>query len=198
MNKVDIILAIVTGEVVAWFFYGILKNFKIDMGFWVWILAVLFPVLSAAGLWLAWLLGKKFLFIFQAAKFFLIGTLASVVDLGIFNILIAVSGIATGLYLSIFKGISFLVATLSKYAGDKFWAFEKMETVGMRKEFSQFIIVTLVGLVINVGAASVVMAVFGGKFGLDAKIWANIGAISAAFGAAAWNFFGYKFIVFKK
>jgi len=198
MKKIDIILALVIGEVIAWFFYGILKNLGFEIRFLGLILVIFFPILALLGIWIAWLLGKKFLWIFQAAKFLLIGALATLVDLGVLNLLIWISGLAAGLPFSIFKGISFIVATCSKYLGDKLWAFEKMERIGMGKEFNQFFIVTLIGLGINIGAASLIVNVAGPQFGLTEKIWANIGAILAAFGSAVWNFFGYKFIVFKK
>ena len=198
MRKIDIFLALVCGEIIAWFFYGILKNLGVEIRFLSLILAISFPILALFGIWIAWFLGKKILWIFQAAKFLLIGALATLVDLGILNLLIWVSGIAAGLPYSIFKGISFIVATCSKYLGDKFWAFEKMERKGMGKEFSQFLAVTLIGLAINVGAASLIVNVAGPQFSLTEKLWANVGAISAAFVSAIWNFLGYKFIVFKK
>jgi len=198
MKKIDIILALVIGEVIAWFFYGILKNLGFEIRFLGLILVIFFPILALLGIWIAWLLGKKFLWIFQTAKFLLIGALATLVDLGVLNLLIWISGLAAGLPFSIFKGISFIVATCSKYLGDKFWAFEKMEKIGIGKEFNQFFIVTLIGLGINIGAASLIVNVAGPQFGLTEKIWANIGAILAAFVSAVWNFLAYKFIVFKK
>jgi len=198
MKKIDIILALVIGEVIAWFFYGILKNLGFEIRFLGLILVIFFPILALLGIWIAWLLGKKFLWIFQSAKFLLIGALATLVDLGVLNLLIWISGLAAGLPFSIFKGISFIVATCSKYLGDKFWAFEKMEKIGIGKEFNQFFIVTLIGLGINIGAASLIVNVAGPQFGLTEKIWANIGAILAAFVSAVWNFLAYKFIVFKK
>ncbi|PIZ89412.1 MAG: hypothetical protein COX89_01740, partial [Candidatus Nealsonbacteria bacterium CG_4_10_14_0_2_um_filter_37_10] len=172
MKKIDIILALVIGEVIAWFFYGILKNLGFEIRFLGLILVIFFPILALLGIWIAWLLGKKFLWIFQAAKFLLIGALATLVDLGVLNLLIWISGLAAGLPFSIFKGISFIVATCSKYLGDKFWAFEKMEKIGIGKEFNQFFIVTLIGLGINIGAASLIVNVAGPQFGLTEKIWA--------------------------
>jgi putative flippase GtrA len=106
--------------------------------------------------------------------------------------------VATGVSFSAFKGISFVMATTAKYFGDKFWAFEKTERAGMGKEFSQFFIVTLIGLGLNVGAASLVVNVIGSQFGMSEKLWANVGGIAAAFAVTAWNFIGYKFFVFKK
>jgi len=198
MRKVDIILALITGEITAWFFWGLLKNIGLDLKLVYWVLPIVFPILAIAALWIAYLIGKKFLFVFQIAKFLLIGVLATLLDLGVLNILMWISGIAAGLGYTVFKSISFIVATIGKYFGNKFWAFKKMEKAGMRKEFSQFFLVTLIGFGLNVGIASLVVNVIGSQFGLSATIWANVGGIIAAFAAATWNFIGYKFIVFKK
>lgn len=194
MRKVDIIIAVVVGELVAWYFALLFRS----LAPWIYILPVAFPVLSVVCLYLAYLIGKKFLFVFQLAKFLLIGVLATLVDLGVLNILILISGISAGIIFSIFKGISFIVATCSKYFGDKLWAFEKKEMVRVGKEFTQFFIVTLVGLAINVAVASLVVNQIGPQFGFSPEIWANIGAIIAAFATVIWNFTGYKFLVFKK
>lgn len=198
MKKIDFILAVITGGITAWFFSFLLKDANLKINNLELILAVVFPVLSAIGIWVAWLLGKKFLWIFQLAKYLFIGVLATIVDLLLLNLLISISGIAAGLSYSIFKGISFIVATSSKYAGDKFWAFEKMEKHEIGKEFGQFFLVTLVGFGLNVGVASFLVNTIGPQFGFSEKLWANFGGIMAAFAVMAWNFIGYKFFVFKK
>ena len=197
MKRIDIILALITGEITAWFFYILLKDVvRINnLGL---ILSISFPILTVICLWISWLLGKRFLWIFQITKYLLIGVLATIADLGVLNLLMWVSGAATGILFSVFKGVSFIAATAAKYFGDKFWAFEKTEKAGMGKEFSQFFIVTLIGLGLNVGAASFVVNVIGPQLGMSEKIWANMGSIAAAFTVTAWNFLGYKFIVFKK
>jgi putative flippase GtrA len=198
MRKIDLIFAILSGEGVAWLFYLLLKGQGIEIKFLIWILAISLPILALFGLWVCYLIGKKFLFIFQAAKFFLIGILATLVDLGVLNILMSATGIATGYGYSFFKGIAFIVATFAKYWGNKFWAFEKKETTRVGREMLQFYLVTAIGFGINVGVASFIVNFIGPQFGIIPKIWANIGAILAAFVAAIWNFLGYKFIVFKK
>jgi len=206
MKKIDVVLALITGEITGWFFYGMLKNMGVTIRYLDWAAALVFPFLALFGLWVCFLLGKKFISIFQAAKYLLIGILATLIDLGVMNILITISGIATGMYYSVSKGISFLFATFSKYFGDKFWAFEQMEKEEMKKEFAKFFLVTLVGLVINVYIASIVVnflgyhivTLFGSQLGLNEKMIANVGAIVAAIAVAVWNFVGYKFIVFKK
>lgn len=197
MKKSDIILALIIGEITAWYFKYLLKDLEAVSSF-LWTLPIIFPILTVICLWIAFLIGRKLLFVFQLAKFMLIGVLATIIDLGILGFLIWITGITGGLSYSIFKGISFLVATVSKYWGDKVWAFEKKEKTGLGKEFLKFFLVTLVGLVINVGTASLAVNVIGPQFGFSPELWANIGGIIAAFATVLWNFVGYKFLVFKK
>ena len=204
MKKADIILALITGLGVSFLFSGIIEGsplkdaLGIEISTLRWILALFLPLLSIFCLWIACLIGRRFLFVFQVAKFALIGVLATLLDLGIMNILIWIFGQATGWAFNVFKGISFLGATLAKYFGNKFLAFEKTEVEGVEKEFTQFFIVTLVGLAINVAVASLIVNQVGPQFGITPQVWANVGGIGAAIAGSAWNFLGYKFVVFKK
>lgn len=200
MKKIDIILAIVAGLGVAYLFSGLLKGFKnldIDLKFWQIILTIALPLLSVSAIWLAQIIGRKFLFVLQAAKFLLIGVLATLFHLGILNLLMWGSGKSQGWFYSIFVAIAFVISTAAKYWGNKFWAFEKSEMSGVKKEMTQFYIVTLIGLGMNVGIASLIVNTIGPQFGASSVVWANIGGICAAIAVAAWNFLGYKFIVFR-
>lgn len=141
---------------------------------------------------------KNTLVFFQASKFVLVGILNTLIDLGVLNLLILATGIASGLGYSAFKGISFAVAVINSYFWNKFWTFKSAGTGKAGKEFLQFLVVSTVAFFINVGIASFVVNVIGPQFGTGAKMWANVGAIAATFCAMFWNFMGYKFIVFKK
>ncbi len=198
MKLIDVIFAVAAGLGVAWLAFGLIIGQGIEIKFLTPVLFILLPLLSLAGLWIGFLLGKKFLWIFQAAKFLLMGVLATLVDLAVLNLLIWVSGVASGLAFSLFKGISFLAAMAGKYFGVKFWTFEKTDTSSVGTEFGKFLTVSVGGLIINVIAASFVVNTLGPQFAIEEKVWANIGAILAAFVAFVWNFFGSKFIVFKK
>ncbi len=203
LKKSDIILALFIGEITACYFIYILKNSSLAKTIphflnFLWSLIFVFPILTLIGIYIAFLIGKRFLFVFQLAKFALVGVIATIVDLGILAFLIRASGIEAGIWYSVFKGTSFLVATCSKYLGDKLWAFEKKEMEGVGEEFAKFFLVTLGGLLINVGIASFVVNIIGPCFGIGKELWANLGGIIAAFGTVIWNFSGYKFIVFKK
>lgn len=196
MRKSDIFAAIIIGEVSAWLILLVFKNIRLELPFW-WGIPIILPILSLIGMWLASILGKRLFLIYQASKFLLVGILNTLIDLGILNFLILISGTASGLAFSLFKGASFLVAVVNSYFWNKFWTFKKKEATKAPKEFAQFFVVALIGLGINVLIASFIVNGIGPQFGLSEKIWANLGAIAATFFGMTWNFLGYKFIVFK-
>ena len=196
MQKKDLVNSGVIGFIIAVIFLGIAKNTGLSIPN---IAAVLFifPVLSVIGILTASLLAKKFAILLQAAKFFLVGGLNTFIDLGILNLLIFAGGTAVGIWFSVFKGIAFVVAVLNSYVWNKYWTFNT-KTQAQGKEFIQFLLVSIVGFVINVGIASFFVNIIGAPDTMSDNIWANVSAVIATLTAMLWNFIGYKFIVFKK
>lgn len=195
--KKDVLLAALAGFLVAVFFLSVATNLKLAIPFLPAILFA-FPVMAVGGIVIASTVARIMPTLFQAAKFLLVGALNAFIDLGVLNLLIALTGLASGLSFSLFKGISFLAAVVNSYMWNKHWTFAKKETMKTPwQEFSQFFAVSAVGFAINVGAASFVVNVVGPQFGFSAKLWANVGAVAAAFASLTWNFFGYKLLVFR-
>jgi len=200
MKKIDVILALITGEGVAWLFVWLIKNSpKINLPFLYWLLPVLFPVLAVFAIWVCYLIGKRYLFVYQLAKFILIGAFFAIFDLIILNILLEYFGISKGegLKYAVFVATSFVIATTVKYIADKYWAFEKAGRKEMGMEFGKFFIITLISGIIQVGVASFIFKVIPSSFEMSELIAGNIGKIGGIIVASAWNFLGYKFIVFK-
>jgi len=197
MKKLDAVLGALIGLLNGAFFWFILKQIEIGIPY-SWFLIIVFTFLAPLALYIASLIGKKFLIIFQATKFFLVGTLNTFIDLGVLNFFIWLTKIARGYLYAVFKTISFSVAVINSYFWNKYWTFEKGKEAPKPKEFLKFLTVTLIGLLINVGVASFVVNVIGPKFGISEKVWASVGAIIAAFFAFTWNFTASKFVVFRK
>ncbi|MCK4781382.1 GtrA family protein [Candidatus Parcubacteria bacterium] len=197
IKKQDIIAAFIIGEADALLMILIAKNIGWDFDL-IKFTPIILPVLAVLGIIFANYLGKKILAIFQAAKFALTGTLNTFIDLGVLNLLMLVFGVSSGMLYSVFKGMSFIAATINSYLWNKFWTFEKKETAVSTKESSQFFAVAGIGLIINVAVASFVVNIIGPQFGIFPELWANIGGVIATLTAMFWNFVGYKFIVFKK
>ncbi|MBU3942722.1 GtrA family protein [Patescibacteria group bacterium] len=194
LRKIDFVISIIISFLTAVYFSFLFYNLYP----YIWGLLLIFPVLGALGIWVAYLISKKFLFIYQFAKFALIGTMTALVDLAILNLLIFAFGIAVGISFTIFKIVSFLIAFSTKYFGDKFWAFTDDKMIGIGKQIGMFFGVTLIGLLINVVVASLMVNWLGPQFGLSSRVWANIAGITASLTTIIWNFPAYKYLVFKK
>ena len=198
MKKTDIILSLITGLGVGVLFSLLIKDSAITFPYSNIILPLFTPFFSLFCLWIAFLIGKRFLFVFQLAKFLLIGGLFALFDLSVLNILMVWFQATSGTKYKIFVSISFIIATTIKYVADKYWAFEKKEASNIKFEFTGFFIVTLISLGIQTGIASFIVDKIPPLLGFSPFAWGNIGKIAGIIGASAWNFIGYKFWVFKK
>ena len=127
----------------------------------------------------------------QIAKHITVGAGATLVDLGIFELIL--SWLAPLPLLA--NGISFFIATCIKYVGNKYWTFQKHEREKMATEVAIFFFVTSIGLLIDVTIFHFVSQL---ATPLSDDIWRKISVILAAGVAAIWNFSADKFIVFKK
>ena len=133
----------------------------------------------------------------QILVFGLVGGVNTAVDLVVLNILMFATGITSGLMYSVFKTLSFVVAVSNSYFMNKYWTFHDHDARSS-KEFSQFLIVSIGGLVINVGVSSFVVNSVSNVLGVSPQLWGTIGALAGTCVGLAWNFFGYKLFVFKR
>lgn len=157
----------------------------------------IFMVLTLSGYFIAYCLRSRIPVIFQFIKFAIIGGMNTMLDLGILNLLIFITGIAAGVYYSVFKSISFSIAVTSSYFWNKYWTFQDFNRPQFR-EIMKFLFVNIIGFIVNVSIASIVVNVVGAPAGISANVWANIGAVSATIIGLLWNFIGMKLIVFKR
>ena len=197
MKKTDIIIGPIIGLFIGTFFFIFLRTLQVNIP-QSWLLIIVFPPLTLLGLFIASTIGKKFFAIYQMGKFVLVGALNTMVDLGVLNFLMWTFGIYTGIFYSVFKGLSFLLASTNSYLWNKHWTFEKREEAFVGQEYFKFLIIVSIGFLINVGIATFVVNVIGSQFGISEELWANVGAFIAILLAWIWNFGGAKFIVFKK
>ncbi len=198
LERRDIFLGLIIGFVFGWLLIPIAANLEINLRGFAFFLPLIFAVLAALALFVAWVLAKWVPPLFQFAKFAAVGVLNSGIDFGILNILIMVTGTAAGLSFVVFKAASFTVAVVNSYIWNKFWVFRGAEKKSIAAEFFTFLGVSLVGLGVNTGTAHVFVNIIGPIGGIAPKTWANIGALAAVVLTLFWNFFGYKLFVFKK
>lgn len=198
LQRRDIGFAAIIGFVFGLLLIPIFANLAVDLGWFIFLLPIAFAMLAGAALFAAWLFTKFFPPLFQFAKFAAVGALNFSVDFGILNILMLVSGIVAGFTFVAFKAISVVLAVVNSYLWNKFWVFQAGGEGKAAAEFTKFLIVSFIGIGVNVGVAHLLVNIIGPLGGASPKIWANIGAGVSVIVTLFWNFFGYKFFVFKK
>ncbi|MFA5084424.1 MAG: GtrA family protein [Candidatus Paceibacterota bacterium] len=133
----------------------------------------------------------------QFGKFCAVGVLNTFLGFSVLNLLIHFTGITRGLYYSLFLVLSFMVSVTNSYFWNKFWSFQS-QTATSPSEFSRFLLFTFIGLLINNAVASFLNNVIGPLGGIKPIVWANVSAFFAIAFSFLWNFFSYRFWIFKK
>lgn len=203
-KKSDVLASLIIGLMVAILFIIaiMIKGLEQKIPFW-WGLIVAIPILCLSGLYLAFLIGKRIKILFQFAKFVLVGGLNTLIDFSVLNLLMWLTNIYKGEFIIGINALSFLTAVTNSYLWNKFWTFKEeregqieKETVG--KEFSQFVVVSLIGISLNTAIVYLITTFINPIFGLSPLLWANLAKVMATVISLVWNFIGYKFIVFRR
>ncbi len=197
MKKKDLIVVFVLSEIIALFLFFILKSLQFNF-FPLGILFVVLPILAITGIYIAYLVGKKISIIFQLAKYAIVGLANTAVDFGVLNLLMWSSGINNGKTIVLFNTISFLIAVTHSYFWNKFWTFKSGDKTNSATQFIQFLIVSIIGVFINTGIVYALSSLVNPMFNLNQSAWINVVKIIATVISLAWNFIGYKLIVFKE
>jgi putative flippase GtrA len=200
----DLFFAAINGAFVGLLAPFIFKNLNTQLplpyGWFVFVLALLATLGVAAGYWIAANI-DRLRFTFQLAKFGLIGVTNTIIDLGVFNLFIYLTDIATGNSVLIFKFFSVNAAIVNSYIWNKYWSFEKKDeqpSEAKHKEVIQFWIVSIIGLILNAGITWLMINALGAPGNLTDKAWASVASASASILVLTWNFLGYKLWVFKR
>jgi len=199
LEKRDLIYGAINGFIFGALIPIVLKNLGMQIGAGKYLAIVAcFTLLAATGIYIGFLLSRIARFFFKLAKFGAVGAANFAVDFGVLNFLIFVSGIASGWHFTVFKAVSFVVAVVNSFCWNRQWTFRKKGGEKAGKDFIQFLFVSVVGLILNAGVASLIVNVIGPLGGVGEKTWANIATAVASIIVLSWNFLGYKFIVFRK
>jgi putative flippase GtrA len=140
----------------------------------------------------------KFPILKQLIKFVIVGSINTGIDFAVLNIEMILTGITSGPGMLVLNSISFSVATTNSYFMNKRWTFEDKDAEKSGVKFSQFLAVSIVGIIINGGIVYLITSFTNPLFGLSPQLWANVAKLFATGISLIWNFIGYKFFVFKK
>ncbi|HAJ44715.1 MAG: hypothetical protein UV53_C0027G0004 [Candidatus Azambacteria bacterium GW2011_GWE1_42_9] len=207
--KKDIVLAVLAGEIITWLSLPTLKNlqildilaargieFKWFMVFWIFFM----PAGAVLGLGMFYFIAKikNRIGFFQLGKYGVIGVLNTLLNAGIYNLLIFITDTSTGLTIDLFFITAFIITVVNSFFWNKYWSFEEKRTETLGKEAVNFFGVSAAVAIINMVILHLIVNTIGAPAHIDQKIWANIALAFTIITAFLGNFFGYKFIVFKK
>lgn len=140
---------------------------------------------------------KKFPDITQFIKFLLIGGLNTAIDFSVLNFLMWLFQIHHGPLILLFNTISFSTAVVNSYFWNKYWTFQEKERKGIPTQFLKFLVVSIIGVIINSSIVFSITTFIPPFFSMSYKLWANVAKVIATTVGLIWNFFGYKFWAFK-
>lgn len=202
MRKKDIFITILVGIFTALIWIKVfiwLGTFDVlGLDYAVWSLIVIVPIIYVIGLCLGVWLSRRWSFFESFAKYAMIGFFNAGMDFAVFNLLMFLTKIEKGPFISFFKTVSFAVAVTNSYFWNKYWAFEAGSSTKKKStEFAKFIIVNIMGAFLNIGITSVIIFTIEPRFGFSQLAWNNIAVVIATAFALIWNFIGFRLIVFK-
>jgi len=132
----------------------------------------------------------------EVKRFIIVGFVNTVLDLAVLNLLIFLTHRGrNGVWFSLFKSVSFLVAVANSYFINHSWTFNGRSGRTSVSQATQFLAVSLFGALINVSSASYVATFIPAIYGMEVY-WPSIAALAGTACGLASNFLGYKHLVF--
>ena len=119
----------------------------------------------------------------QFAKFGVVGVIATVIDFGVLIALTELGGWDPVLS----SVISFVVSVVVNYVGSMHFVFERRDDLSRRREFSMFVVLSAIGLVINSACIWVGTSIFG-----SGALSVSITKVVATIIVSVWNFVSRK------
>jgi putative flippase GtrA len=133
----------------------------------------------------------------QLIRFGVVGAINTAVDLAVLNLLILLTHTGrTGAMFALYKTIAFVAAVLNSYLMNRSWTFQRSGEKHQIVEGAQFLLIAVLGAVVNVGSAWWVVTFAHPVAGLDSW-WPSVAALVGTGFSLGFNFIGYKFWVFK-
>jgi len=126
----------------------------------------------------------------ELAKFGVVGVINIVIDMGLYNVLIAgpMSSKITAA-----KIVSGSVATMFAWVGNRYWTFRHRRNRPVHHEVLLFLVVN--GIALGISALWVAFAHY--TLNLEGRVWLNVNAIVSIGWGTIFRFWAYKRVVFR-
>mgnify|MGYP000913849477 CR=1 FL=1 len=134
-------------------------------------------------------------------KFAIVGISGSVVDFGIFNLLLSFAGLSS----TISQAISFTMAVINNFIWNRLWTYPETKKSGVLKPFIQFGLVNVIGLGIRTGLFLVIepqmiklSSLILPNFSQPVTIGHNLTLALVILIVMLWNYFANRYWTFKE
>ncbi|MGE5418432.1 MAG: GtrA family protein [Acidobacteriota bacterium] len=132
----------------------------------------------------------------QAIKFGAVGLLNTLIDYGLFNLLVALTGIQTGVKVGSINTFTQTLAAINSYFFNRNWTFKARQ--GKHSwQIIKFTIATVIGILIN-SAVVMIVSSMGKGLPVSPYIILNGGKLLGAVLSILWNFVSYRLWVFNQ
>ena len=134
-------------------------------------------------------------------KFAIVGISGSVVDFGIFNLLLSLAGLSS----TISQAISFTLAVINNFIWNRLWTYPETRQSGALKPFIQFGLVNVIGLGIRTGLFLVIepqmiklSSLILPNFSQPETVGHNLTLALVILIVMLWNYFANRYWTFKE
>src|SRR5712671_4157939 len=125
----------------------------------------------------------------QFFRFGIVGVVNTIVDLAVLNLLIVATDTGrTGAMFAFFKTVAFVCAVTNSYLMNRSWTFNRVKAKSQMLESSQFLVVNLLGLFVNVGTSWYAATYTHPIAGINPKWWPSLAALVGTAFSLAFNF----------
>ncbi|OHA13615.1 MAG: hypothetical protein A2909_00755 [Candidatus Tagabacteria bacterium RIFCSPLOWO2_01_FULL_39_11] len=193
----DYILSIIAGFATGVFFIFVVLNLELKTPYIKIILPVVIPIAWILVILIGRYFKESFSWAYQFSKFFVVGFLNFSIDFGILNLGSILTGVYSGKWLIPINLISSTVAIINSFLWNRYWTFSRKGKPVFR-EVLVFVGVTLVGTVLNTIIVYGTTTFIPLYDGLTPALLENAAKVLASAITLAWNFVGYRLIVFKQ
>lgn len=122
-------------------------------------------------------------------RFGLVGVLNTLVDFGLFNLLVLLLTGPAGALILACNAFAFLGANLCSYVCNRSWTFARTAPPSLR-EYAAYFAISLIGLLLN---SLVLWLLTGGS--ATSMLTLNLAKVGATLVSMGWNFFGYRMLL---
>jgi putative flippase GtrA len=157
---------------------------------------VFVPLISAVGLEVALMLPLPRALTHQFFRYGIVGVFNTLFNLALFNTLLYIFGVAVGLLVPIFAGLSSVVVITVAYFLNTYFVFDAPQAHA--RGYTRFFLVTGGVALLDTFIIAFLVNVVRAPSGITPELWANIALIATIPVSVLGNFLGYKLLVFRR